>query len=74
MAAQHKRPGRTAKLERQRRARERAQKRQTIRVYFPRRWDPEYRCDISPGRCVAWAVPKEKIEGVQSGYERVRPL
>lgn len=54
MPAQHKRPGKTAKAERIRRAKER-QKRARIVVHFPRRWDPERVDDLSPGRCVAWA-------------------
>lgn len=61
-----KRPGRTAKLERQRRAMEREKKRKeqlarraAITVHFPRRWDPERFDGISPGICVAWADGRE---------------
>ncbi|WP_166511873.1 hypothetical protein [Desulfallas thermosapovorans] len=59
MACQHKRPGRTARLERQRRARERAKRRLAIVVHFPQRWDPERYDGISPGMCVAWADGRE---------------
>ncbi len=62
MGAQHKRPGRTAKLARQARARELEKKRReqlarraAIVVHFPKRWDPERVDEVSPGRCVAWA-------------------
>ena len=59
MPAQHKRPGRTARKARQERAiereRERQRRREAVVVHFPRRWDPEYMDDISPGRCIAWA-------------------
>lgn len=67
MSAQHKRKGKAAKLERQRRAKERdeqqkreqellAARRAKIVVHFPRRWDPERNSDdVSPGQCVAWA-------------------
>lgn len=55
MPAQHKRPGRTARLERIRRARERELIRQSIVVHIPR-WREGYD-GISPGRLVAWAEP-----------------
>ena len=50
MTCQRKRPGRKARVARQRRAQLRR-----IMVHFPRRWDPEQYCPVSPGRCVAWA-------------------
>jgi hypothetical protein len=63
MAAQHKRPGRTARLERIRRARERALARlireRTI-VQFPskrKQWDG------FPGRIMAIGIPPE-MEGI----------
>ncbi len=61
MAAQHKRPGRMARLERQRRARERVERRRAVVVHFPRRWDPEKYDDVSPGMCVAWADGREAM-------------
>ena len=61
MAAQHKRPGRTARMERQRRVEERIERRKAIVVHFPRRWDPERYDGISPGMCVAWADGGEAI-------------
>ncbi|WP_041274505.1 hypothetical protein [Desulforamulus reducens] len=55
MSAQHKRPGKTAKQERQRRANERLELRKSIVVHFPKKWDPERFDGISPGHCVAWS-------------------
>lgn len=55
MAAQHKRPGKKAKKERQRNIEKKARNQQRVVVHFPKRWDPEYICTISPGRCMAWA-------------------
>lgn len=46
------RPGRKAKQERQKRAKMR---KIGIRVHRPRKSDPEWKSDISPGFCVAWA-------------------
>lgn len=53
MPAQHKRPGRKARLERIRRARERELIRRSIVVHIPL-WR-EQDDGISPGRLVAWA-------------------
>ena len=62
MVAQHKRPGRNAKIERQHRAWEREKRhkeqlarRAKIMVHFPRKWDPESVDEFRPGKCVAWA-------------------
>lgn len=55
MSCQHKRPGRTAKLERKRRIQERKNLKNKIIPFFPKRYDPERYDGISPGQCVAWA-------------------
>ena len=52
MAAQHKRPGRKAKEERRRRARERAAAKGVV-IVGTFKWGK--RCPMSPGRLVAWA-------------------
>lgn len=54
MAAQHKRPGRVARLERIRRAQERERAKKVV-IITGRPTRNEQYCPLSPGRLVAWA-------------------
>lgn len=61
MAAQHKRPGRAAKVRRKERAREREPKKVDVILHFPSKWKREnkYPYDISQGKLVVWAEVRE---------------